>query len=111
MMQENSTCEPPLLQKRTLHTAVPLATGVVHPPSRRLTTAERHCRQLLEITAKLLDVAVRKSKFGILVNMLQCILIIISIFWVNYPSFSNRLKSHKCTNYKVTKLENPVQIY
>lgn len=60
-MQDNSTSKPPLLQKRTLHTAVPLATGVVHPPSRRLTTAERHCRQLLEITAKLLDVAVREK--------------------------------------------------
>lgn len=61
-------------QKRTLHTAVPLATGVVHPPSCRLTTTERHCRQLLEITAELLDVAVRESQFGILVIMLLCIL-------------------------------------
>lgn len=71
-MRDNSTCEPPLLQKTTLHTAVPLATGVVHPPSRRLTTAERHCRQLLEITAELLDVAVRESKSGTLVIMVLC---------------------------------------
>lgn len=61
----------PPLQKRTLHTAVPLATGVVHPPSCRLTTAERHCGQLLEITAELLDIAVTERKLNISVTNLH----------------------------------------
>ena len=50
-----------LLQKRTLHSVVPLASGVVHPSSCRLTTAQSHCGQLLEITAELLDVAVKET--------------------------------------------------
>lgn len=53
--------KPSLLQKRTLHTVVPLAAGVVHPSSCRLTTAQSHRRQLLEITAELLDVAVKQT--------------------------------------------------
>lgn len=54
--------DPPLLQKRTLHTVVPLATGVVHPSSCRLTTAQRHGRQLLEITAELHNVAAKTRR-------------------------------------------------
>lgn len=57
----HSAHRSPLLQKRTLHTVVPLAAGVVHPSSCRLTTAQSHCRQLFEITAELLDVAVKET--------------------------------------------------
>lgn len=49
------------LQKRTLHTVVPLAAGVVHPSSCRLTAPQGYSRQLLEITAELLDVAVKRK--------------------------------------------------
>lgn len=59
----HSAHKSPFLQKRTLHTVVPLAAGVVHPSSCRLTTAKSHCRQLLEITAELLDVAVKETGF------------------------------------------------
>lgn len=57
----HSAHRSPLLQKRTLHTVVPLAAGVVHPSSCRLTTAQSHCRQLFKITAELLDVAVKET--------------------------------------------------
>lgn len=85
---------PPLLQKRTLHTVVPLATGVVHPPSCRLTTAERHCRQLLEITAELLDVAAKEIHFVVITcfaaeirEKIEQVLTPI----INYPVWSKKL--------------------
>lgn len=47
--------------KWALHAGVPLAPGVVHPPPGRLSAAQLHRGQLLEIAAELLDVAGKET--------------------------------------------------
>jgi len=57
-LQHGLASDPCEVEDGSLHTGVPLAAGVVHPPACRLAAAQRHRWQLLEIVAELLDVAV-----------------------------------------------------